>query len=279
MNIKEALSILKVENGASRVDVNKAFRKLAAEKHPDAGGDEAEFKKLNEAYQVLQKEGTTFEGRKSQGFYRPPTMDDFSGFMNLDPFYQVMHQDFLYQEFVKSATRTKIGVPVTITFEESVLGCVKEIIATSTTACSCVKNAKKTDKCDLCLGTKRVAKKGPMTITIDGPVKDGTGIKTASGTDVRITVLPDPDMYLDGNDVVSSITVSLPEALKGAKKKLRTVKGEKMISIKPKTKNGDVMRVSGFGAGKVGAHIVKINVDYPDDIEPLIAVLEKKDGI
>ena len=46
--------ILGVSKNASDEDIKRAYRKLAHEHHPDkAGGNEAQFKKINEAYQVL----------------------------------------------------------------------------------------------------------------------------------------------------------------------------------------------------------------------------------
>ena len=45
--------ILGVEKTASEDEIKRAFRKKAHEFHPDKGGDEAQFKKVNEAYQTL----------------------------------------------------------------------------------------------------------------------------------------------------------------------------------------------------------------------------------
>lgn len=45
--------ILGVSKGASQEEIKRAYRKKAHEHHPDKGGDEATFKKVNEAYQVL----------------------------------------------------------------------------------------------------------------------------------------------------------------------------------------------------------------------------------
>lgn len=47
-------SILGVSKGASADEIKKAYRKKAHQYHPDkGGGDEAKFKEVNEAYQVL----------------------------------------------------------------------------------------------------------------------------------------------------------------------------------------------------------------------------------
>lgn len=53
--MKDYYKILGVEKGASEEEIKKAFRKKAHEYHPDKahGGDEAKFKEVNEAYQVL----------------------------------------------------------------------------------------------------------------------------------------------------------------------------------------------------------------------------------
>jgi molecular chaperone DnaJ len=46
--------LLGVKKDASADEIKKAFRKAAVEHHPDRGGDEAKFKEVNEAYDVLK---------------------------------------------------------------------------------------------------------------------------------------------------------------------------------------------------------------------------------
>jgi len=90
---KDYYNILGVGKSASPDDIKKAFREKAHKFHPDkAGGDEAKFKELNEAYQVLgdsQKRsqydqyGQTFEqARAGGGFSGFEGFRDFSGFSN-----------------------------------------------------------------------------------------------------------------------------------------------------------------------------------------------------
>ncbi len=51
---KDYYGMLGVSRDASDEEIKKAFRKLAQKYHPDkTGGDEAKFKEINEAYQVL----------------------------------------------------------------------------------------------------------------------------------------------------------------------------------------------------------------------------------
>ncbi|MFH0779975.1 MAG: molecular chaperone DnaJ [Parcubacteria group bacterium] len=51
---KDYYKILGVDKNSSEAEIKAAFRKLAHEHHPDkAGGNEAKFKEINEAYQVL----------------------------------------------------------------------------------------------------------------------------------------------------------------------------------------------------------------------------------
>ncbi len=45
--------LLGVEKSASADEIKRAFRKKAHEHHPDKGGDQEHFKKINEAYQTL----------------------------------------------------------------------------------------------------------------------------------------------------------------------------------------------------------------------------------
>jgi len=54
---KDYYKILGVEKSASKDEIKKAFRKQAHVHHPDKkGGDEAKFKEINEAYQILGDE-------------------------------------------------------------------------------------------------------------------------------------------------------------------------------------------------------------------------------
>jgi len=74
---KNYYEILGVPKNAGDDEIKKAYRRMAQKYHPDKpGGDEAKFKEINEAYQVLSDKqkrgqydqfGTTFEQAQAQG--------------------------------------------------------------------------------------------------------------------------------------------------------------------------------------------------------------------
>ena len=51
---RDYYEVLGVGKSASADEIKKAFRQAAIEHHPDRGGDEAKFKEINEAYEVLK---------------------------------------------------------------------------------------------------------------------------------------------------------------------------------------------------------------------------------
>ena len=53
---KDYYAVLGAAEGASRPDIDRLYKRLAAQLHPDRGGSEEEMKSLNEAYGVLKDE-------------------------------------------------------------------------------------------------------------------------------------------------------------------------------------------------------------------------------
>lgn len=157
---KDYYNVLGVEKGATGEEIKKAFHKMAHKYHPDkGGGDEAKFKEINEAYQVLSNDqkraqydqyGQTFDGQQGApggfgGF-------DFSGFSAGGG--QAYAQGFdmgdigdIFSEFFGSAQggRTKqkrgrdISTELAVTFSESIFGIERTILLSKQSTCETCK--------------------------------------------------------------------------------------------------------------------------------------------
>ncbi len=108
----------------------------------------------------------------------------------------------------------------------------------------------------------------------------GAGNFVAPGfnTDVFLNCLveKDDDMILEGSDVVSTLQISLLEALVGTSKKVRTVKGEHTLKVPEKIRNKEKLSVAGYGANG-GSHVFNLDVKYPDDVSELVKILKDFD--
>ena len=87
--------ILKIQSGASKKDIRKAYRSLVLKLHSDRGGDDEQFKKIKRAYEDLRL------GKKY-----PETIEDFSSAdqhrnhqnrILPSPFFKQCYQGIFYQ--------------------------------------------------------------------------------------------------------------------------------------------------------------------------------------
>ncbi len=54
---KDYYAVLGADEATSRSEIDRLYKRLAGQRHPDKGGTEEEMKSLNEAYRVLKNEG------------------------------------------------------------------------------------------------------------------------------------------------------------------------------------------------------------------------------
>lgn len=83
MNNENFYTVLGVTETATQDEIKKAYRKLAKENHPDAGGNEDTFKKISVAYDTIGDE------QKRQQ-YDMQRRNPFGGFGNMDDMFSQM---------------------------------------------------------------------------------------------------------------------------------------------------------------------------------------------
>jgi len=117
MNKRESLEILCLNENASQEEIKKSYRKLAMKHHPDKGGNETTFKKINEAYDNLtnpSRDDSEIHGNFHE-FFNPHDM--FSNFFrNMD-----------MNTHMNKNTRKNYKKTIRITMEEAYNGVTKTI--------------------------------------------------------------------------------------------------------------------------------------------------------
>lgn len=177
MATKDYYSVLGVSKSASKDEIKKAFYKLAAKYHPDKkGGDEAKFKEVNEAYQVLsddkkRKEYDTY-GQTFNGGSGPSGFGGFNGFNQGD--FQDMQFDFgdlgdifgeMFGGGFSHGGREKrgrdISLELDVPFTEAVFGTERSVLISKIATCSTCKGdgaapGTKKKTCTSCNGKGKV---------------------------------------------------------------------------------------------------------------------------
>jgi len=182
---KDYYNILGVSKDASDDEIKKAFRKAAHKYHPDKkGGDEAKFKEVNEAYQILSDKqkrgqydqfGNAFEGAGG-GAGAGAGGFDFSGFSGGSPggikfefggdgggFGDMFGDIFGKEERGRQRQErgNDVSVDIDITLEEAAVGIEREVRIYISSVCSDCKGsgAKEGSKiidCKTCHGAGQI---------------------------------------------------------------------------------------------------------------------------
>ena len=170
---KDYYSILGVDKKASQDDIKSAYRKLAKKYHPDINKTpeaQEKFKEINEAYEVLGDE------KKRANYDQFGSAEGFSGFGGNGGGFSGFGGGFggfdifsdIFSAFGGGQGRANvmeqgedINLQMTISFEDAVFGCKKDISITRIEKCEdChgtgAKNGTEYTTCPECNGTGRV---------------------------------------------------------------------------------------------------------------------------
>lgn len=207
MNKRDYYEILGLSKGASDDEIKKAFRRKAAESHPDkAGGDETKFKEINEAYEVLKDSGKRQRydqfghagvgGGTSGGGGGNP----FAGYGGFGGQSQDINFDFgediglgdIFNSFFGGGQRSRgpgkargndVETMIELDFEEAVFGVERELKMKLTDTCPHCKGSTAEPgydlkTCDTCKGSGQVIK---VMRTVFGNIQQSAVCGTCKG--------------------------------------------------------------------------------------------------
>ena len=256
--MKDYYQILGLEKGASKDEVKKAFRKMAAKYHPDKKtGDEEKYKEVTEAYAVLGDEkkkaeydtyGQSFNGAGGGGFGG----FDFSGFQQGfggQGFEFDINDIFSNFGFGGGGQQRKRGrdvsIDINLTFEESIFGVTRKLLITKNNTCSDCdgsggKKGAGTSECSTCAGQGKIREQRQSIMGAFTTVRE---CSTCHGTG------------------------QVPKERCGKCAGAGITRTEEEISIKVPTgiQNGEVIRMTGRGEamphGEPGDLYIKVHVE------------------
>ncbi|GER87095.1 molecular chaperone DnaJ [Dictyobacter vulcani] len=170
-NKRDYYEVLGVSRSATDDEIKKSFRRLAKQYHPDANkeqGAEARFIEINEAYEILSDQqkrsaydryghaGVASGAGGAAGF-------DFGGFNNLNDIFETFFSGSTGGGQRRSGPQrgADLRYELTISFEEAVFGCQKEIELPRWETCStCRGNGAQpgtsTQRCPGCQGSGEI---------------------------------------------------------------------------------------------------------------------------
>lgn len=276
--------ILGVKRDATNDEIKKAFKKLARQHHPDAGGDEAVFKDISNAFDVLSNKekraeyddmlrygafmgttgnsyspGSSYSQTYNQGNWRTAVND----FGNLGDFFsRIRSGEGVFGtnwEFNNQPTRgNDLQVNLEVSFEDAFTGADRHVT---------IRGADGREQ--------RMDVKIPAGAVEGGKLRyRGQGNAGTNGGEagdlVIVTHIKEHPLYArKGADVLMTLPVSISEAALGTRVVIPSPdKTLVKLRIPAGTTHGSVLKVKGKGAPKVNAQgtgdlLVEVQLAWP----------------
>lgn len=229
---KNYYEVLGISNNASDSEIKSAFKKQAIKYHPDRNKGDAEaekkFKEVNEAYQVLSDpdKRASYDRVGHDAYTRGASYGNTStgGFEGFDIDFDIgdIFSSFFGGGF-GGGTRAKRGprpgndleYRLTLTFEEAVFGCTKEIFIKRKDKCSTCsgsgsRNGTSKMTCDKCNGT------GQVKVQRNTPFGSMVSMSSCSKCSGSGKINTNPCMTCKGTGKVNAekkITITIPRGI------------------------------------------------------------------
>ncbi len=290
MDYKDYYTVIGIEKGSSQDEIKRAYRKKAAQYHPDQNPDdkvaEQKFKELQEAYEVLKdpekrklydQVGSNWKDYQQMGSNNPFAGQGFSGATGgggYSDFFETIfgsmgggrgrggsggfgfNQGFTAQEPIAK----DVEVSFDLSLDEIFNGSEKNVS----------------------INGKQVKVKVPKGIE-DGKKLKLTG-KASGGADLYLVINTKlaNGMERDKANLTQTVLLNIWEALLGTTIQVKTLKGEVNLKIPELTKPDSSLRLKGFGlpkfhqVGHFGDLIVKIKYALPERLTDTQKMLLKE---
>lgn len=238
--------ILGVDRKATPDEIKRAYRRLAAQHHPDRGGDTAKFQEIQQAYDVLSdaEKRAQYDNPRPQG-HNFPFGAGGGPFGN--PFDDIINQ------FMRQHRQAIYGTTVAVTLEQ---------VAQNRTV-------------DIYLNTPQGSKM--VQITVPPGIESGQqiryeGIIPEALLQVTFVVQPHPEFERRGLDLYCTKNVNVFDIILGTSITVGTIMGTQLeVRVPPRFRPGTNLRIPGKGlpaGGQVGDQYVLIQAQIPDNISP-----------
>ncbi len=268
MQFKDYYKTLGVARKASQEDIQKAYRKLARKFHPDinkAPEAEQRFKDIGEANEVLKDEekrakydrfGSAWQSSRQTGG-APPGFENVSfdfgdgpgmGGSGFSSFFEALFGGAAGSQFGgapaggrRSAGRERQGQDVESTLPLS------------------LRQAAHGGQRQIAVSDPHTGARRSLTVTIpqgilpnqkirlSGQGSQGYGGAPNGDLFMKVEILPDPDLRLEGNNLFTTVPVTPWEAALGGKATLKTLDQEVTIRIPVGSSSGQKIRLKGKG--------------------------------
>lgn len=140
-----------------------------------------------------------------------------------------------------------------------------------------------TRRCTNCGGEGIVQKEDIVTLNIPAGVADGMQLSVSGkgnaarhggiNGDLLVVIQEEehPELIRDGNDLIYSLFLSMPDAILGTTAEIPTVDGKVKIKIDPGTQSGKILRLRGKGIPEINGYgrgdlLVNIQVWTPQNV-------------
>lgn len=269
-------SILGLQKNASDAEIKKAYRSLAMKHHPDRGGDEDQFKRISEAYEVL----SNADKRRMYDMGADPRNASYRSSQGHPFDFDINSANFgdIFSRFgFNNRQRNKdVRVRVAIDLEDVLTG--KTI--------------------DAEIGMAGGVKK-PVSINIPAGIRDNQQIQyQGMGDDsirdlppgnliVGVVILPHQHFVRDGNKLICEKTISAWDAILGTEVRITTLDQRKLMLRIPRGTQPDTMLscseegLPDIETGRRGNLLIKIKVEIPRrlSVDQLKRIEELKDEL